>query len=120
MTSAMIGLVGVGAAIGAVSRYRVGRLVSEWAESDFPWGTWVVNVIGTLLLGVFYQELDRLHVYINWWALLGTGFCGAFTTFSTMSVEAIGLFRRRPMMCIVYLGSSLIVGLALAWSTQFI
>jgi len=120
MTSAMVALVAIGAALGAVGRYRVGRFISERTESDFPWGTWVVNAMGTLLLGVFYYELDKLHVYVNWWALLGTGFCGAFTTFSTMSVEAVGLFRRRPLLCILYVGSSFAVGLVFAVATQWI
>ncbi|MCL6454108.1 MAG: CrcB family protein [Alicyclobacillus sp.] len=120
MTAGVMGLVSAGAAVGAVARYRVGRFVTQRVTSDFPWGTWVINVLGTLLLGIFYQELDVLHADASAWALLGTGFCGAFTTFSTMSVEAIALFRRRPSMCIAYVGSSLLVGMALAWITQWV
>ncbi len=95
-------LVGIGAAAGALSRYGIGRLVSQRVQSDFPWGTWIINVFGTLLLGIFFQTFDVLHHDPDWWLLLGTGFCGAFTTFSTMSVEAVKLFRSRPLIACTY------------------
>lgn len=120
MTGAAVGLVGLGAALGAVARYRIGRIVSRRLTGDFPWGTWVVNVVGTLMLGILYQELDRYHVYTAWWAFLGTGFCGAFTTFSTMSSEALHLFRIRPVMCVTYLSSSILVGVLLATLTHWV
>lgn len=113
-------LVAGGAAVGAVARFRLGQLISYYARSDFPWGTWCVNVLGTALLGIFYQLFDRFHTYNDWWALLGTGFCGAFTTFSTMSVESIALFRKLPLLCILYLGSSFIAGVLLAYATGWI
>jgi fluoride exporter len=70
-------LVALGAAVGAPARYLVDRVVPR------HWGTLLVNVLGSLLLGLF-AGLDP-HPY----ALLGLGFCGAFTTFSAFAVEAV-------------------------------
>jgi fluoride exporter len=80
-------LVALGAAIGAPLRYLVDRAVQSKHESAFPWGTLTVNVIGSLLLG-FLTGLPASHAVS---ALLGTGFCGALTTYSTFSYETLRL-----------------------------
>lgn len=108
-----------GSACGAVCRYASGEAIAKVNHSDFPWATWLVNMMGTLLLGLFTIELTRLHNHPDWYLLLGTGFCGGFTTFSTMSVEAVQLFKKQALLGIVYLGSSLAFGLVLAWATQW-
>ncbi len=113
-------LVSLGAALGAVMRYGSGRLITSLHTSDFPWGTWLINMVGTLILGIFFRELESLRHDLNWWLLLGTGFCGGFTTFSTMSVEARELLRTRKGLAVLYLGSSLILGFVLAYSTKWI
>ncbi|KPV44996.1 fluoride efflux transporter CrcB [Alicyclobacillus ferrooxydans] len=121
MTGVTLFFVGLGAAVGSIMRYRVGRFVMQRVgASEFPWGTFVVNVIGTLLLGVFYQELDVHHSAPDWWVLLGTGFCGAFTTFSTMSVEALQLVQTRPVRGVVYIVGSFSSGLLLSWMAQWV
>lgn len=114
-------LVSFGAAFGSVTRYGTGRLITSLHTSDFPWGTWLINMVGTLILGIFFRELESVHHDMNWWLLLGTGFCGGFTTFSTMSVEARGLFRaRRKGLAVWYLLSSLVLGFVLAYSTKWV
>lgn len=113
-------LAGTGSAVGAVARYSVGRAVSRVSRTDFPWGTWLINLAGTLLLGLCVQELTVFHSFPNWYILIGTGFCGGFTTFSTMSVEAVQLFRTRFILGVVYLGSSLALGFVLAWVTHLL
>jgi CrcB protein len=80
-------LVALGAAVGAPSRYLVDRAVQSRHESAFPWGTLTVNVAGSLLLG-FLTGLPAGHAVS---ALLGTGFCGALTTYSTFSYETLRL-----------------------------
>jgi CrcB protein len=113
-------LVGTGATVGSVLRYAIGYAVSKTSESDFPWGTWCVNVVGSLLFGVFFRKLQFAPDMFNWWLLLGTGFCGGFTTFSTMSLETVRLLRSKRILAVVYLGSSLTVGCLLVWIPQVI
>jgi fluoride exporter len=84
-------LVGLAAALGAVSRYLVDQAVANKWESSFPWGTWVINVTGSFALGVLtglalHHGLDP-HVV----SVLGTGICGGYTTFSTFNVESVRL-----------------------------
>lgn len=79
----------IGAAIGAPLRYLLDRAVQTRHESAFPWGTFAVNVTGSAILG-FLAGLslsgDLMH-------LLGTGFCGAFTTYSTFGFETVRLVQ---------------------------
>jgi CrcB protein len=76
---------------GAVARYLLDRAVADRTAGAFPWGTFVINVTGSLLLGVItglalHHGLSRTSRIV-----LGTGFCGAYTTFSTFSFETIRL-----------------------------
>lgn len=112
--------VGIGSAIGAVGRYWLGQVIAKVNHSPFPWGTWIVNVMGTLMLGLFAVWFTIRNHDRTWWLVLGTGFCGGFTTFSTMSIEAVQLFRRDKMLAFVYIGSSLTLGLLMAWVAQWV
>ncbi len=79
--------------MGAPSRYLLDRAISRRLESDLPWGTFVINATGSLLLG-FLTGLalaGRLPDIAK--ALLGTGFCGAYTTFSAFTFETVGLLE---------------------------
>jgi CrcB protein len=82
-------LVAIGAAIGAPLRYLIDRAIQGRHESTFPWGTLTVNVVGSMLLG-FLVGLPADHALT---ALLGTGFCGTLTTYSTFSFETMKLAR---------------------------
>jgi fluoride exporter len=89
-TEAWIAFV-VAGAIGAVSRYIVDAVVQQRSRRDHPWGTFVINVSGAFVLGfltglALYQGLSTTQKTI-----LGTGFCGAFTTFSTFTFETVRL-----------------------------
>jgi CrcB protein len=83
-------LVALGAAVGAPLRYLVDRFVQARHDSLFPWGTFVVNVAGSFVLGVVAAALDGA-----WLVLIGTGFCGALTTYSTFGYETIRLVQER-------------------------
>jgi CrcB protein len=72
-------LVALGAAVGAPLRYLAGH----WLDGRLPWGTLLVNVVGSFLLGVFTAMSLGEHAI----ALLGTGFCGGFTTYSAFAVK---------------------------------
>ena len=82
-------LVALGAAIGAPLRYLTDRLVQTRHDSVFPWGTLTVNVAGSFVLGL----LVGMPTHAAWSALLGTGFCGGLTTYSTFSYETLRLAR---------------------------
>jgi len=79
------------AAIGAPLRYVVDVSISERVQGRFPWGTFVVNATGSLFLGVL-TGLALYHAFPKTpKVILGTGFCGAYTTFSTFTFETVGL-----------------------------
>ncbi|MGD0084976.1 MAG: fluoride efflux transporter CrcB [Acidimicrobiales bacterium] len=81
--------VAAGGAAGAPARYLTDRAVSGRIESDLPWGTFVINVAGSLVLGVLTGLALHHHVSLVVTALLGVGFCGAFTTLSTFTYETV-------------------------------
>jgi CrcB protein len=88
-------LVGVGGFIGANARYLVARWVGNLAEARFPWGTFLINVSGSFLLGVLGAVLAQKAVAHGdaMRLALGVGFLGAFTTFSTFELETHALFE---------------------------
>ncbi|MCM6776481.1 fluoride efflux transporter CrcB [Nocardia sp. CDC159] len=84
-------LVALGAALGAPLRYLLDRAVQTRHDSVFPWGTLLVNVTGCLILGALTGAAVSSPVF----ALAGTGFCGALTTYSTFGYETIRLLEER-------------------------
>lgn len=89
-------LVGLGAAVGAPARYLTDRLIQARHDSVFPWGTLAVNVVGCLVLGGLAGTAGRLSPGLT--ATLGTGFCGALTTYSTFSYETLRLVETRARL----------------------
>lgn len=80
--------VAIGAAIGAPARYLTDRAVQGGHRTRMPWGTLTVNVLACLVFGIVAADV---HVSANIAALLGTGFCGSLSTFSTFSFETVRL-----------------------------
>jgi len=85
-------LVIVGAMVGAPARYLVERAVQRRHDTVFPWGTISVNLAGCLVLGVLSGAASAVSGPM--FALLGTGFCGALTTYSTFSFDTFRLLER--------------------------
>jgi CrcB protein len=86
--------VALGAGVGGVSRYLLASAIQQRAGTAFPWGTFVVNVSGSLLLGFLLRyALATPSLSVEMRALLTTGFCGGYTTFSTYSYETAALLE---------------------------
>ncbi|MGH8862128.1 MAG: fluoride efflux transporter FluC [Jatrophihabitantaceae bacterium] len=86
-------MIAVGAAVGAPARYLTDRAIQSRHETVFPWGTLVVNVVASLVLGILTGASSALAPAAA--ALLGTGLCGALSTFSTFGYETLHLVRER-------------------------
>ena len=84
--------VALGGACGALARYGASRLVAQVVESPFPWGTWTVNLLGCLLIGVTVPLLGQLSGADRARFFLVVGVLGSFTTFSTYSLDTMALW----------------------------
>ncbi|GLW25482.1 fluoride efflux transporter CrcB [Microbispora triticiradicis] len=91
-------LVFLGGIVGAPARYLADRLAQRLHDSVFPWGTLAVNVSGSLVLGLLLGARDDLGLPAAMVTLLGTGFCGAFTTFSTFGFETVRLLEEGAVL----------------------
>ncbi|MFF3766204.1 fluoride efflux transporter CrcB [Streptomyces sp. NPDC001922] len=108
-------LVAVGAAVGAPLRYLVDRAVQARHESVFPWGTYVVNMGGSLVLGAVTGAVAAGAASSRVQLLLGTGLCGALTTYSTFSYESLRLGERgHALAAAANVVGSVVVGLGAA------
>lgn len=83
--------VALGGLVGAPLRYHLDRLVQSRHGSAFPWGTLAVNVLGCFVLGLLMAAVGNRSLDPTTFALLGTGLCGAFTTYSTFGYETVRL-----------------------------
>jgi fluoride exporter len=108
-------LVVLGAAVGAPCRWAVDRAVQARHDSVFPWGTFTINVLGSLALGVLLGATTFAAAPAELVALLGTGFAGAFTTFSTFAFETARLLQEGArLVAVVNVAASVAVGLVAA------
>ena len=104
-----IALVGLGGAVGAVVRYEIGKRLARLARVHFPVATFFVNITGAILLGL----LSGLGTGEYMYQLLGDGFFGAYTTFSTFMFEGFTLFEvGKAFNAAIYIGISLVLGVA--------
>ncbi|MDX6259471.1 MAG: fluoride exporter [Kribbellaceae bacterium] len=109
-------LVIAGAVVGAPLRYLTDRAIQSRHDSTFPWGTFTVNVIGSAILG-FVVGASTAADAPHWVQLLvGTGFCGALTTYSTFSYETLRLWEQNSKIAAVTnVTTSILAGLGAAY-----
>jgi len=87
-------LVMIGGALGSGSRYLLSAYITRAYPTVFPYGTFAVNIIGCLLIGIIYGVTERLQISSMQWRLfLATGLCGGFTTFSAFAYENMQLLQ---------------------------
>ena len=100
--------VGIGGALGSIVRYKLGKIITEKSSTTFPTGTFIINLSGAILLGLISSLDAGKNVYL----LLGDGFLGAYTTFSTFMYEGFNLFQENEKMnAFTYILGSLILGI---------
>jgi len=110
--------VGLGGFIGAALRYATSGVIGRFtSQTQFPYGTFVVNMIGCLLIGFLAGVADSRDLFTaTSRAFVFTGILGAFTTFSTFSYETMGLFQNgQTSPAMMNLGLQIILGLIAVW-----
>jgi fluoride exporter len=109
----MIWLIGFGGSLGAASRFLLGNYINQGKNIfyPFPIATWLINISGSLLLGLILK-LHLSNQIVDWvWYLFGIGFCGAYTTFSTFGFETLSLVQaKKGILAAVYVFTSITVG----------
>lgn len=114
----MMFLAGAGGFVGTCLRFLTGRLCVALGATLFPWATFVVNVVGCFVIGVLFGLAERTSLITSAMnALLITGFCGGFTTFSSFSHDMLSLVEQRNYLYLaLYAVLSLVLGLAMVWA----
>ena len=100
-------MIGIGGILGANARYLIAGWAAQRFGIAFPYGTFVINISGSFILGLFMALLqDRAFIHPNYRLFFATGFCGAYTTFSTLTYESLRLLQDGSVL----LGLTNIVG----------
>ena len=87
--------ISLGAVVGAVTRYAVGRFAARAISTEFPYGTLFINITGSFILGLFLTwTTERVLADPRWRFIVAIGFCGSYTTFSSYAYETIVYFEQ--------------------------
>lgn len=104
----------VGGFFGSILRYIIGDLIHP-LSSGFPIQTFLINIVGCFFLG-FFLPIAHVHIKQEYTLLIGTGFTGAFTTFSTFSLENVKLIdENKIMISFIYIVASIVIGVGLSY-----
>lgn len=115
-------IVGAGSCLGGMARYAVGRAVQSVCNCTFPWGTFIVNVLGCLIIGLIFGFIDRgYQLSAEMRLFLTVGVCGGFTTFSTFMNENYLLFTGSGhLTALLYILSSVVAGFLMLYLAYYI
>ena len=107
-------LVGLGGSIGSVLRFMIWHF---FKSPDFPFSTLLVNIAGSLVIGIIIGlSLKDAGFSNNWKLFLATGICGGFTTFSAFSIENLQMLQHgKYLLSLLYISASIILGIAAVW-----
>jgi CrcB protein len=109
--------VGVMGAVGALARYGIGGFLAQRFPSSFPWETLMINVTGSFLLGLLFAVLERSTVSAAARTSLTIGLLGAYTTFSTFSLETVRLIQEGSLgLAALNVATSVALGLSAVWT----
>ena len=114
-------IVGIGSFLGGGIRYLISVFFNQKINPDFPYATLSVNLLGCLLIGVFYSLFEKSLIGNDWKLFLTTGLCGGFTTFSAFSMESVQLFKQGNLFAmLMYIIISIVLGIALTYAGYLI
>lgn len=115
-------IAGTGGFLGTIARFLVSRFMHRIFLVSFPIGTFTVNIIGCLLIGILFGISEKGDLLTPEWRIfLTTGFCGGFTTFSTFSLENISLLKDGNFLFFaLYTGLSVALGLLATYAGHLI
>lgn len=108
--------VALGGALGAVSRFCIGNIVSKCLGSSLPYGTFLINIVGCFFMGLLMTVIAERQLLPSAWRLfLCVGFLGGFTTFSSFGYETFSLINNGKLLeALGYAGGSVVLGLLAA------
>ncbi len=111
-------LVGCGGFVGSVARYAISGVLLPWAGGGFPWGTLLVNISGSLLIGLLMAaSVDRQWLGIDARLALVAGVCGGFTTMSSFSFETWGLIEQGNLgLALGYVLATIVTCVIATWT----
>lgn len=114
--------IAIGGAIGSVLRFLTTVFVSKFWSDQFPLATFLINVLGCFLVGLFFGVLAKNNLTdtnLKWFLI--TGFCGGFTTFSAFGMENYNLVQNNNLLLAFgYIALSVIIGLFAVWLGLFV